>query len=77
MWMCMDCALMYSSTRRGIGPGQVMARGLLFCGCYWEKQQIRGAGMLGAVALLGNTAAGEGGRNFDWGGYELWLVCQE
>lgn len=33
--------------------------------------------MLGAVALLGNTAAGGRGRNFGWGGYELWLVCQE
>lgn len=41
----------------------------------WEKHQ--GAGMLGAVALLGNTAASEGGRNFDWGGYEFWLACQE
>jgi len=66
---------MCSSVRRRIGWGHAMARGLLLWGWCWEKQQIRGGGMLGAVALLGDPAGGEGGRNFEWGGYELWRVC--
>lgn len=77
MWICIDRGLMCSFTRRRIGPGQVMARALLLWGCCWEKQQVGGVGVLGAAALLGKAAAGEGGRNLDWGGYELWLVCQE
>lgn len=33
--------------------------------------------MLGAVALLGNAAAREWGGNFDGGGCNFYLVCQE
>lgn len=67
----MERALMCFFMRR-IDPGERTARGLLLCGCCWERQQTH-HWCVGAVMLLGNppVVKGEGilsgeGMNSGW-----------